>query len=308
MVHKSVLALEIIDVFKKISIETFVDGTLGAGGHAKALMENCMSEQTKYFGFDQDRNILKHAEENLKKFGNQVVFINENFCKMKQELEKLEIRKVDGILFDLGVSSLQLDSIDRGFSFKGDALLDMRMDSRIDKTAYDVLNHYNEKDLLRVFKSYSDFKKPLRIVRKILDLRAKQAIKTTFELASLFENRILMRRKKIHPATTVFQAVRIEVNDELNSLKRGLEQGFDLLRKGGLFAVISFHSLEDRIVKTFFRTKAVSCHCPSEFPICVCKNKADAEILTKRPIRPQFNEIRNNKRSRSAKMRVLCKK
>lgn len=308
-VHIPVLSREVAGVFEALKPRLFIDGTVGAGGHARILLQECIPENGSYVAFDRDGEILELARNNLAEFGDRVVFIHANFSEMKKEMESLHFRQAEGILLDLGVSSLQMDSGERGFAFKNDALLDMRMDVRSELTAYDVVNGYGEAELLQVMRDYSDLKNPGFYVRRILNAREKKPIRTTGEFRSLFQSSGKFQRRhsfKIDPSTEVFQAIRIEVNDELNSLKKGLDSGFRLLKPKGIMAVISFHSLEDRIVKNFFREKSLSCRCPVELP-CICGGKAQGELVFKKPVTASEMEIKANPRSRSAKLRALCK-
>ncbi len=304
-VHQPVLLKEVLEIFSAISpMSILVDGTLGAGGHSKALLEHCMSPEGILLGLDQDGDILKIAKKNLEKFSNQTRIVHKNAIQMGEELQRLGILRVDGVLLDLGMSSLQLDTAERGFSFLQEAPLDMRMDVRNTLTAYDVVNGYAYEDLKRVFQEYSDERHPGMIAQKIVARRALSPICTTKDLAELFAAKF--RQKRIHPATTIFQAIRIAVNNELKNLEKMLEEAFRLLRYGGRLAVIAFHSLEDRIVKLFFREKARACVCPKEFPKCVCGGVAEGFLLTSKPIQAMEKEILENPRARSAKMRVIC--
>jgi 16S rRNA (cytosine1402-N4)-methyltransferase len=306
-VHQPVLLKEVVSFFSAIPMEIFVDGTVGAGGHSRAILEKCLSPQGILIGLDQDGEILKIAEKNLESFGTRVSLVNENSDKMVRELNRLHVKAVDGILLDLGLSSFQLDS-DRGFSFMKDSPLDMRMDVRTELTAFDVLNSYSPEQLRQMLREYGEFKYPNPIVRKILDRRALSPIRTTRQLAEIFEERLRkMFPQGIHPATRIFQSIRIEVNQELSRLKNILSQSFGLLKKGGRLAVISFHSLEDRIVKHFYQNQSISCSCPRDIPQCLCGGIPKGRILTRKPVIPQQEEIRENPRARSAKLRVIEK-
>jgi 16S rRNA (cytosine1402-N4)-methyltransferase len=302
-VHQPVLLEEVLEVFSGIApMKIMVDGTLGAGGHARVLLERCVSRDGILLGFDQDGEILKIAKKNLEDFSDQVKIFHRNAIQMGEVLRDLRILRVDGVLLDLGVSSLQLDTAERGFSFLQEAALDMRMDVSNTLTAYDVVNGYAYEELKRVFREYSDERHPGGIAKKIVSRRENAPIRTTKDLAELF----VSKRKRIHPATTIFQAIRIEVNNELKNLEKILREAFALLRWGGRLAVIAFHSLEDRIVKSFFREKARACVCPKEFPKCVCGGVAEGFLLTAKPIQASEKEIAKNPRARSAKMRVIC--
>ena len=309
-VHVPVLAEEVGSFIREASPSIMVDGTAGAGGHAQFLLEKCLPGDSRYIAFDQDGEILEIAKEMLRPFGKRVIFVHSNFKNMKRELSLLDIEGVGAVLLDLGVSSLQLDRGDRGFAFKNEGLLDMRMDIRREMTAYDVINGYGEEELLRVLKEYSDLKQPRWYVRKIMEAREKKPLRTTTEFADLFLGAKSFQRRrgmKFHPATEVFQAVRIEVNDELKCLKEGLQSGFELLKPEGLLLVISFHSLEDRIVKDFYREKNEVCICPPKMPVCTCGKKRQARILTNKPVTATDEEMSRNVRARSAKLRVLKK-
>ncbi|MBN2144454.1 MAG: 16S rRNA (cytosine(1402)-N(4))-methyltransferase RsmH [Candidatus Aureabacteria bacterium] len=306
-VHQPVLLKEVVSFFSEIPLEIFVDATVGAGGHARIILEQCLSLQGLLIGFDQDGDILKIAEKNLEPFSKQVKLIHENGDRMKDVMNRLQIKNVDGVLLDLGLSSFQLDS-DRGFSFSKDSPLDMRMDVRTELTAFDVLNSYSPEQLRRILKEYGEFKYPSPIAQKILSRREISPIRTTRELAEIFEERLKkMVPSRIHPATRIFQAIRMEVNQELPRLKNMLLQAYELLKIGGRLAVISFHSLEDRMVKHFFRSKVLPCSCPQDIPQCMCGGIPKGRILTKKPVVPERDEIRENPRSRSAKLRVLEK-
>lgn len=309
-VHVPVLAEEVGSFIRKATPSIMLDGTAGAGGHAFYLLEKCLPGDAQYIALDQDGEILEIAKQNLKPFGERVFFVHSNFKNMRQELSLLKIRAVNAVLLDLGVSSLQLDRGERGFAFKNEGLLDMRMDIRGEMTAYDVINGYGEADLLRVLKEYSDLRQPRWYVRKIMEAREKKPIRTTTEFADLFVAAKAFQRHrgmKFHPATEVFQAVRIEVNDELKCLKEGLKSAFELLAPEGMLMVISFHSLEDRIVKEFYREKQESCICPPKMPVCSCGRKSQAKILTSKPVTATEEEMSRNVRARSAKLRVLKK-
>ena len=309
-VHVPVLAEEVGSFVRKAVPSVMLDGTAGAGGHALYLLEKCLPGDARYIAFDQDGEILEIAKQNLKPFGERVSFVHSNFKNMRQELSLLKIRAVNAVLLDLGVSSLQLDKGERGFAFKNEGLLDMRMDIRKEMTAYDVINGYGEEELLRVLKDYSDLRQPRWYVRRIMEAREKKPLRTTKEFADLFIAAKSFQRHrgmKFHPATEVFQAVRIEVNDELKCLKEGLASSFDLLQPEGILMVISFHSLEDRIVKEFYRGKNEACICPPKMPVCTCGRKSRAQILTHKPVTATEEEMNRNVRARSAKLRVLKK-
>ncbi len=283
--HFPVLLKEFINVFKDREIQIFFDGTLGAAGHAIAILEE-HPEIDMFIGFDQDKDALDIANENLKHWMSKVKLINANFRELDKILDDMEIKYCDAMFFDLGVSSMQFDVGKRGFSFRFDAQLDMRMNRQAALTAKEIVNSWSEEELERIFKEYGEERKSKKAARQIVEERKKKSINTTFELIEVLSP-VLGRRKKIHPVTKIFQALRICVNDELNALKEGLKKAIDRLSDNGKIVVISFHSLEDRIVKNLFR------------------EDERLEIITKKPIRPSFDE--KNKRARSAKMRVAKK-
>lgn len=283
--HFPVLLKEVIDVFKDDEIEIFFDGTLGAAGHALAILE-AHPEINMFIGFDQDKEALDLANENLKHWMNKVKLIHANFKDLDKILDELEIKFCDAMFFDLGVSSMQFDTSKRGFSFRFDAELDMRMNKDAPFTAKEIINTYSETELERIFREYGEERKSKKAARQIVEKRRKKAINTTFELIEVLSP-ILGRGGKINPVTKIFQALRICVNDELNALKEGLNKAINRLNENGKIAVISFHSLEDRIVKHLFR------------------DDERLEVITKKPIRPSYDE--KNKRARSAKLRVAKK-
>ena len=281
-----------------------MDCTLGLGGHSEKLLEK-VGSKGKLIAFEADEENLKKAKERLKKHKNQITFIHKNFVHLQRETESRNITNIKCILFDLGLSSTQLDSGNKGFSFKEDGPLDMRFDKSGGITAEEVLRKYSVKKLEQIFREYGEE----RYARRIAELiKNGPPIKTAKELADLIDyNTPRHKKNRIHPATRVFQALRIEVNDELNVLKTALEQAINVLAKGGRLIVISYHSLEDRIVKRTFKTATRECICPIEIPVCVCNHVPDLKILTKKPITPDEDEIRTNPRARSAKMRVAEK-
>jgi len=288
--HIPVLLEDILEHFRECKLKTFVDGTLGFGGHAKALLEE-HPEIDKYIGFDQDANTLELAKGNLEEYEGRVDFVHANFSQIESYLEEEKIEKVDGFLFDLGVSSMQLDEQERGFSFQKEGPLDMRMDDTQDLTAEKVVNQYSEKKLSEILFELGEEPASRKIAKAIVEARKKRRIRTTLQLVEVIES-VKKRRGRIHPATLVFQALRIYVNRELEVLKEALEIAIDRLDVCGRVGVISFHSLEDRIVKNAFRDKA--------------KEKI-VTIVTKKPIIADREEIKKNRRSRSAKLR-FCEK
>ncbi len=304
--HVSVLLRETIEELCIRPEGVYVDGTLGGGGHAFEVCSR-LSGQGRLIGFDQDGDAVAAAKERLKPFEGRVAIIRSNYCNMKTELKSLGICRVDGILLDLGVSSYQLDTAERGFTYREDAALDMRMDKRQTRTARDIVNTYSEAELFRIIRDYGEDKFAKNIARHIAEARAEKSIETTGELSEIIRGAIpaRMRAGGGHPAKRTFQAVRIELNQELEVLQNSLDDMIDLLNPGGRICVITFHSLEDRIVKTIFKTNENPCTCPSNFPVCVCGKKPKGRAATKKPIVPGKEELEKNKRSKSAKLRVF---
>lgn len=302
MKHIPVLLNEVVASFKDLKIRTFVDGTVGLGGHAKELLSS-HEEIERFIGLDQDIEALKIAEKKLSSFGRKVELKNKNFSKLDEVLNLEKIKEVDGFLFDIGVSSIQLDEAERGFSFSKDAFLDMRMDRSSELTAEKIINNFSEKELEKIFFEYGEELLASKIARKIVEERQEKRISTTRQLADLIE-KVVYKKKKIHPATLVFQALRIFVNDELNVLKKGINLAIDFLSSKGRIAVICFHSLEDRIVKQMFSEAAKKTH------VNIYKQPKPLQrlkIITKQPITATREEMQNNPRSRSAKLRVAEK-
>lgn len=302
--HISVLLKETIENLNIKEQGIYVDCTLGGAGHSSEILK-LLNSKGILIGIDQDKDALSAAKERLKDYSN-VTYVHENFTNIESILEKLNIDGVDGILMDLGVSSYQLDKGERGFSYMQDAPLDMRMNRDSDFTAYDVVNGYSEEELYKVIKNYGEEKFTGRIVKLILEKRKVHPIKTTFELVSIIKSAIpaKARREGPHPAKRTFQAIRIEVNKELSILDDAVEGAVNKLNKGGRLAVITFHSLEDRIIKNKFKNLENPCTCPKDFPVCVCGKIPKLKIITKKPIEPSFEEVDTNPRSRSAKLRV----
>ena len=303
--HVSVLLNECIDNLNIKEDGIYVDGTLGGGGHSLEILKN-LSKDGLLIGIDQDTDALKAAGNRLQNFEN-VKYVHSNFYNIDSVLNNLEIEKVDGILMDLGVSSYQLDTSERGFSYMQDAALDMRMNRENPLSAYNVVNEYAEEELFRIIKDYGEEKFAKRIARFIVENREKKPIETTLELVEIIKAAIpaKARREGPHPAKRTFQAIRIEVNSELSILNKTIEDGVNRLNKGGRMAIITFHSLEDRIVKLKFKELATSCTCPREFPICVCGGKAKVKVISRKAIEPSKEEVEENPRSRSAKLRVI---
>ncbi|EHI99577.1 Ribosomal RNA small subunit methyltransferase H [Clostridium sp. DL-VIII] len=305
--HVSVLLNECIEALDIKENGIYVDCTLGGAGHSSHILKH-ISQDGMLIGIDQDKDALAAAKEKLKEFGN-VRYVHSNFYNIDSVLNELDIDKVDGILMDLGVSSYQLDEASRGFSYMQDAPLDMRMNRDNDFSAYDIVNDYSEEDLYKIIKNYGEERFAKRIANFIVTRRAEKPIETTFELVDLIKAAIpaKMRREGPHPAKRTFQAIRIEVNSELKILNKTIEDGVNRLSKGGRMAIITFHSLEDRIVKLKFRELENPCTCPKEFPICICGKKPLVKSISKKGIAPTDKEIEENPRSRSAKLRVIEK-
>lgn len=304
--HKSVLLAEAIKYLDPKTGENFIDCTLGGGGHARAILEKT-APSGKLLAIDLDTKAIEIAKDDLKEFSNRVLYTNDNFSNLEKIAKASDLNKFDGILLDLGLSSIELDDPNRGFSFKKNAFLDMRFGSG-GKTAADILNSYRETELARIFKEYGEERFSKQIAKEIVNFRGKEKILNTNQLVSIIENVYKNKpRPKIHVATKVFQALRIEVNNEINNLKQVLPIALGLLDKGGRIVVISFHSLEDRIVKDFFKQESKDCLCPPQIPVCQCNHKATLKILTKKIITPSEQEIINNPRSRSAKLRAAIK-
>lgn len=304
--HYSVLLNETIDNLCIKEKGLYADGTLGGGGHSLQICKR-LGEGGHLFGFDRDEDAIAAASERLKDYKDKVTIIRSNFGDMSEELSIRGIEGLDGIVLDLGVSSYQLDDPARGFTYRADAPLDMRMDNRDGLTAADVVNTYSEEELNKIIWDYGEEKFARKIARKICIERQKKPIETTGELSEIIKSAIpaKMRQTGGHPAKKTFQAIRIEVNDELGVLKNSLNGMINLLNDGGRFCIITFHSLEDRIVKNIFKENANPCTCPPSFPICVCGKKSKGKVITGKPIVPSEEEIRENKRSHSAKLRVF---
>lgn len=301
--HKSVLLKESIEGLNIKPDGIYADCTAGGGGHSFEIAKRLGSG--KLICFDQDKDAIAAAKERLKDFS--PVFVNRNFAEIGQALSELGISGLDGILMDLGVSSYQLDNRERGFSYHDDAPLDMRM-SGSGESARDVVNEYDEEDLVRILQLYGEEKYARSIVRGIVKQRAISPIETTRQLAEIIKNNVPSKvRNEKNPCRKTFQAIRIEVNRELEALERGIADGFELLNSEGIMAIITFHSLEDRIVKNAFREYCTGCTCPPEFPVCVCGKTPKAALVNKKPIIASDEELRDNPRSRSAKLRILKK-
>lgn len=304
--HYSVLLAETIEQLQVKPEGIYVDGTLGGGGHA---FQVCSRLTTGHFyGIDQDDAAIRAARLRLAPFGDKVTILRSNYCNMRAALEAEGIEKVDGILLDLGVSSYQLDTEERGFSYRYDAPLDMRMDQRQTLTARKIVNEYSENDLYRIIRDYGEEKFAKNIAKHIVRARADKPLETTYELNEIIKAAIPAKmRQNGHPSKQTFQAIRIECNRELEVLKSSLDDFIELLNPSGRLCVITFHSLEDRIVKTIFRKNENPCTCPPDFPVCVCGKVSKGRVVTKKAILPTEQEILENSRSKSAKLRVFEK-
>lgn len=306
--HHSVLLEEVVEYLNPKPNQNFIDCTLGDGGHSEAILEKTFPDG-KVLGIDLDERAIEVARERLLRFKNRLILVQDNFFNIKQIAYDYRFNKINGILLDLGLSWGELDDQERGFSFLSEGPLDMRFDKRSKLTAAEVINTYSERELIKILKEYGEEKYAKSIVRNIIRERKEQRISTSVQLAEIIRKSVSGKYShgKIHPATKTFQALRIQVNDELNNLKRVLPDAFELLETEGGMVVISFHSLEDRIVKHFFKGLARGCICPPRLPKCVCGNKPKAEILTKNIVKPKEEEIKQNPASRSAKLRAIKK-
>ncbi|KPU44044.1 ribosomal RNA small subunit methyltransferase H [Oxobacter pfennigii] len=306
--HVSVLLKQSVEnlVWKQDGI--YVDGTVGGAGHSLEILKT-LNSGGKLIGIDRDLTALKAAQEKLKNYKDRLLLIHSNFSNLKQVLEDNGIKKVDGVLLDIGVSSPQLDDAERGFSYNNDAPLDMRMDMTSELTAKEIINTYSENELSKIIYEYGEERWAKRIASFIVKEREKNKIITTGQLVEIIKNAIpaSARREGPHPAKRTFQAIRIAVNRELDEITEAIPNIVDVLNPNGRVCIITFHSLEDRIVKDEFKRLANPCTCPPEFPVCICNNKPEINILTRKPILPDEDEIRENPRSRSAKLRVAQK-
>lgn len=305
--HYSVLLKETIDNLNIKPDGIYVDGTLGGGGHAYQVASR-LSEKGRLIGIDQDADAIAAAGERLQEFGDKITIIRSNYANMKEELHRIGVEKVDGIVLDLGVSSFQLDTPERGFTYRDEqAPLDMRMDDRQSRTAKDIVNGYSEMELYRIIRDYGEDKFAKNIAKHIVAARAIKPIETTGELTEIIRASIPMKVQATggHPAKRTFQAIRIELNRELEVLQNNLDDMIELLNPGGRICIITFHSLEDRIVKTNFKRNENPCTCPSDFPVCVCGKKSKGKVITRKPILPSEEELEVNSRSKSAKLRVF---
>ena len=304
--HKSVLLDETIEALDIRPDGIYVDGTLGGGGHSYEICRR-LSDKGRLIGIDQDAADIEDAKKRLGEFGDKVTVIRSNYCDMRKELAAMGIAAVDGIVLDLGVSSYQLDTADRGFTYREDAPLDMRMDQRQEMTARDIVNEYSETELYRIIRDYGEDKFAKNIAKHIVSARQNKEIETTGELIQIIKAAIPMKIRAVggHPAKKTFQAIRIELNRELEVLENSLDGMIELLRENGRICVITFHSLEDRIVKNSFRRNENPCICPKNFPVCVCGRASKGRVVTRKPIVPGVAELEENKRAKSSKLRVF---
>ena len=307
--HKSVLLEETIDGLQIKPDGIYVDGTLGGAGHASEVCKK-LSAKGRFIGIDQDQDAIIAASERLNAYKDQTTIIRSNYCYMESELKARGISKVDGIVLDLGVSSYQLDNEERGFTYRVDAPLDMRMDQRQMQTAADIVNGYEERELYRIIRDYGEDKFAKNIAKHIVAARKQAPIQTTGELTEIIRRAIPMKMQATggHPSKRTFQAIRIELNQELNVLRDSLDGMIDMLNDGGRICIITFHSLEDRIVKTIFKRNENPCTCPVHFPVCVCGNESKGKVITRKPILPSELEMEENPRSKSAKLRIFERK
>ncbi|MCR5628540.1 16S rRNA (cytosine(1402)-N(4))-methyltransferase RsmH [Eubacterium sp.] len=305
--HKSVLLDETIEGLNIKPDGIYVDGTLGGGGHSYHIASR-LSDKGRLIGIDQDKDAIKAASERLKEFGDKVTIVRDNYTNFRKVLDDLNVEKVDGILLDIGVSSYQLDNTERGFSYNADAPLDMRMDDRQKLTAKDIVNEYDEQTLFRIIRDYGEDKFAKNIAKHIVAARREKKIETTGELVEIISGAIPKKlQKNGNPAKKTFQAIRIELNHELDVLKESIDGMIDSLNIGGRLCIITFHSLEDRIVKQKFKVNENPCTCPPNFPVCVCGKVSKGRIITRKPIVPSDEEIAENKRSKSSKLRIFEK-
>ena len=304
--HKSVLLYETVDELNIKPDGIYVDGTLGGGGHSYEIAGR-LSEGGRLIGIDQDEDAIKAASKRLEPYMDRVTIVRNNYCNMDKVLDELGIDKVDGIMLDLGVSSYQLDAADRGFTYNVDTALDMRMDQRQEITAKDIVNEYSEFDLYRIIRDYGEDRFAKNIAKHIVAARQEKPIETTFELNDIIKAAIPMKVRATggHPSKRTYQAIRIELNKELEVLENSIDMMIDRLKPEGRLCIITFHSLEDRIVKTRFRNNDSPCTCPPSFPACVCGKVPKGRVITRKPVVPTDEEINENSRSKSSKLRVF---
>lgn len=304
--HKSVLLYETVDELNIKPDGIYVDGTLGGGGHSYEIAKR-LSGGGRLIGIDQDEDAIKAAGKRLEPYMDRVTIVRNNYCNMDKVLDELGIDKVDGIMLDLGVSSYQLDAADRGFTYNVDIALDMRMDQRQEITAKDIVNEYSEFDLYRIIRDYGEDRFAKNIAKHIVAARQEKPIETTFELNDIIKAAIPMKVRATggHPSKRTYQAIRIELNKELEVLENSIDMMIDRLKPEGRLCIITFHSLEDRIVKTRFRNNENPCTCPPSFPACVCGKVPKGRVITRKPVVPTDEEINENSRSKSSKLRVF---
>ena len=304
--HKSVLLYETVDELNIKPDGIYVDGTLGGGGHSYEIAGR-LSEGGRLIGIDQDEDAIKAASKRLEPYMDRVTIVRNNYCNMDKVLDELGIDKVDGIMLDLGVSSYQLDAADRGFTYNVDTALDRRMDQRQEITAKDIVNEYSEFDLYRIIRDYGEDRFAKNIAKHIVAARQEKPIETTFELNDIIKAAIPMKVRATggHPSKRTYQAIRIELNKELEVLENSIDMMIDRLKPEGRLCIITFHSLEDRIVKTRFRNNENPCTCPPSFPACVCGKVPKGRVITRKPVVPTDEEINENSRSKSSKLRVF---
>ncbi|MGP1611996.1 MAG: 16S rRNA (cytosine(1402)-N(4))-methyltransferase RsmH [Catonella sp.] len=307
--HIPIMLNQVIDGLDIKPNGIYVDGTLGGGGHSYEIAKR-LTAGGRLIGIDQDEAAIRAATERLSEFADRVTVVRSNYAQMVSVLQSIGIRQVDGILLDLGVSSYQLDTADRGFSYMEDAVLDMRMDTRQEKTAKDIVNNYSQAELTKIIRDYGEDKFAAKIAAQIVKFRDTKLIETTGELADIIKTAIPVKFRLTggHPAKRTFQAIRIELNRELSVLEESIEGMIDQLSDGGRMAVITFHSLEDRLVKYAFKKAESPCTCPPNFPICVCGNKSKGFVNSRKPIVPADEEMERNPRSKSSKLRIFVRR
>lgn len=306
--HTSVLLEETIENLDIKKDGIYVDGTLGGGGHSYEICKR-LGDGGRLIGIDQDEAAIRAGTARLEPFSDKVTVVRSNYCNIRQVLDELGVSSVDGIVLDLGVSSYQLDTADRGFSYREDAPLDMRMDQRQTLTARDIVNDYSEMKLYQIIRDYGEDKFAKNIAKHIVAARQEAPIETTLQLSEIIKRAIPMKVRAVggHPAKRTFQAIRIELNHELEVLQNSIDDMIQLLNDGGRLCIITFHSLEDRIVKSIFRKNENPCECPPNFPVCVCGKVSKGKVITRKPILPSDEELEVNSRSKSAKLRVFMK-